>query len=506
MKRTLAWTTVAGGLATLAAATALAAAGVSPFPTWYYHFAWYSTLAAADAGLTLADRDHSWPGGVRFRLSLWLWSVPLWLLFELANLRLANWYYVMAEPDLWLRRTGTVLAFATVLPALFLAERWLRRLRLGSRVRTRPLTWPARHPGALLAAGCAFAALSLLAPRFFFPLIWGALTLLLEPYNLRHGGRGSLVADLAEGRPGRLFRLLAAGALIGVLWESFNSIAQTRWIYTVPWLEGWKLFEMPIPGYLGFPVLAVDGFVAYRALANAGVAVPGWGAAGEREGDRPIASATAEGPARRGLSRPRTALAALVASAVSLAVMSGMDRWTIDSYHPRLSELPGAGAAQVSALARAGYERVERLSQADPDELAAVAAVPSELAGRWVRLSRLAFLRGIGLTNALALEDRGYGSACDLVEAEPAAVEEAVRGRRSDPRAGFAPRVRVWIRSAREACGSARARRAMAPARGADQTRKRIESDIWTSSDGWVMTDPGRWRGLRGPWNGTALK
>jgi len=33
-----------------------------------------------------------------------------------------------------------------------------------------------------------------------------------------------------------------------------------------PILQGWKVFEMPLPGYLGFPAFALECFVMYEFL------------------------------------------------------------------------------------------------------------------------------------------------------------------------------------------------------------------------------------------------
>jgi hypothetical protein len=97
------------------------------------------------------------------------------------------------------------------------------------------------------------------------PLVWIAYALLLEPLNAR-AGRPSLLADLGRGDVSRLLALLAAGAVCGVLWEFWNYWAATKWTYTVPYLGGVTVFEMPVLGYLGFPPFALECFAMYHAL------------------------------------------------------------------------------------------------------------------------------------------------------------------------------------------------------------------------------------------------
>lgn len=410
-----------GALLALAAWLALGAVGRFPFPGWLYHFAWYTALLGADAWLAARSGRAPPLGRPRLAISLWLWSVPVWLLFELLNLRVANWYYVFASPDVVVRRASAALAFATVLPAIYLGHRAVAELGWFAGVRGPTFRVGRVVRGVLFAAGLLFLALSLWRPALFFPLIWGATTLLIEPWNQRRAPGRSLLDDLARGAWTRPLRLLVAGAAIGLLWETFNAFAETRWIYTVPGLEAGKLFEMPVLGYLGFPVFALDCFVIYQALVTVGIAAPGW--EGESSAERRAAPAAGgRSPAedretgrRRGriVAGRWSRLAAWTAAALfSLAVLHGVDRFTVDS----------------------------------------IAPPPAELAALDAEARRLARLRGIGTRNAAALAAVGIEDVCDLARASVEEVSTAVRRAREDPRAGRPARVRVWIRAAADAC------------------------------------------------------
>ena len=89
--------------------------------------------------------------------------------------------------------------------------------------------------------------------------------LLLEPV-LHSWGARSLLAGLALGRPRLLWRTLLAGGVCGLLWECWNFWARAKWVYTLPWAAGPKLFEMPLAGYLGFPVFALSGLAMAEAF------------------------------------------------------------------------------------------------------------------------------------------------------------------------------------------------------------------------------------------------
>lgn len=427
-----------GALGVLAFATLAAAQGVQPFFGWYYHWAWYPALGALAAGYALGT--GRWPASRRLALSLLFWSAPLWFFFELVNFRLANWYYVFAVEGRPLRVLAAFTAFATVLPAIYLAYRWAQRLGVARGWTGRPLPL-SRHSAWLVGAGLAILCLALWQPRLFFPLVWGFLTLVLEPWNYRRAPERSLLADVEQGRYERLVQVLLAGAAVGLAWEAFNSLAGARWIYTVPGLEGSKLFEMPLPGFLGFPVFALDCFVVYQALVNLGLALPGWGASPEEAN-----------AARPGAASPvASGVAVLGAVAFGTVVALGMERWTIDSAYPELGSLPGITPGELRRLEEAGIGSVEALSKARPDRFADQ-GLEVERAAELVETAGLAALRGIGSENAAALKSAGIPTVCALARADAAMVSVAVRALRTDPRAGSPPRVRVWIRSAARRC------------------------------------------------------
>jgi hypothetical protein len=348
---------------------------------------------------------------------------------------MADWYYVFVPASRPLRWAGTFVAFATVLPAIFLAHRWMATLGLAEGWRRPSFRVRGRHYAICLVLGTVFVAASLRWPLAFFPLIWGASTLLLEPFNHSRDPDSSLLGDLARGSWTRIARLLAGGAGIGLLWEGFNRLAGARWIYTVPGLEQLKLFEMPLPGFLGFPVFALDCFVIYHALVHLGVALPGWG--GKAEPRR-----------RRGRALAGAAAALLFCGAVQI----GLDRWTVDSVAPRLAALPGARGQEVAHLEAAGIAAVRELARADSGVVGRRAGLPPGRAGALVRAARLSALRGIGTRNAAAMWRAGLRSPCALAASPQERVSALIRAARGDPRAGRPARVRVWLRAARRAC------------------------------------------------------
>jgi hypothetical protein len=244
---------------------------LEPALTWFYPLVWWSYIFMVDGVVFLrTGRSLIWMNGRRIDTRFWfmaLGSAVIWLIFESFNLRLDNWWYHGVPPNRAIRWTGMFISFATVVPLLAETERLLASVRLFERVSTPRL---ALTPGRLFAAQTAGGAMllaCLLVPRYAFPLVWGGFVLLIDPFNYR-AGAPSLLRDWEEGAPGRTYRLLLSGLLAGLLWEFWNFWAVARWSYTVPFVGGWKLFEMPLAGFLGFPPFALEAFVLYQLFSR----------------------------------------------------------------------------------------------------------------------------------------------------------------------------------------------------------------------------------------------
>ena len=417
-------------LLAFAAATAGLVLLLEPIPTWYYHLAWWSYIVAADdLNRRLSGRSLLLDRPRRF---LWLTgaSVLWWTLFEAINLRLGNWYYVM---DPWSRATrwsGGVLAFATVLPGIVETLELVENLGVLRSVGVARVPWTRLKESACLALGGASFALPLLWPDVFFPLTWGSFAFLLEPWNRRHARR-SFLRDLEAGEAGPFCRTLAAGLVCGVLWETWNFWARSKWIYTVPVFEEMKLFEMPLLGFLGFPPFAVECVVLLRFLR-------------------------AWSEARAWTARPVVRLAVLVAgSAATVGVFRLVDPVTVDSFYVPVAKLQVLPEPMRSRLAGLGLGSPERIRRAldDPEARARVAAAvglgPDELE-RARESVRLVLHQGLGEDRALQLERLGIRRVDDLARWRPADLAAALRAQGAQPRDRFLERrAEVWIREAR---------------------------------------------------------
>jgi len=268
------------GLAIMLVSEAATLAKIEPFWSWNTPIAWTGFILFADA-IVWRARGQSWiRSAPRELLALALVSIPLWLVFEGYNLRLRNWHYTGLPEDPLLRAFGYAWSFATIWPAIFegadlvavMRARWAGKAgRVG-----RPYPAPPAPPAVPAFASVAIGTLMLASPflvspalaRYLAAPVWLGFIFLLDPINARLGGE-SLWADWRAGRRDRLINLILSGFLCGVLWELWNYWSRAKWHYTVPIMEHLKIFEMPVPGYLGFPAFALECFTMYVLVRRA---------------------------------------------------------------------------------------------------------------------------------------------------------------------------------------------------------------------------------------------
>jgi len=244
---------------------------VEPFWSWNTPIAWTGFIIFADAIVWRARGDSWLRSNPREFACLAAASIPLWLVFEFYNRFIENWYYVGLPENILLRYFGDAWSFATIWPAIFEGAELVGVWRGSGHLSNRPAlpTLPALPvlPGLVSVAAGALMLASpfLVSPavgRFLAAPVWLGFIFLLDPINERLGGE-SLIADLRAHLYDRIVNLALSGLLCGLLWELWNYWSRAKWHYTVPIMENLKLFEMPLPGFLGFPAFALECFSMY---------------------------------------------------------------------------------------------------------------------------------------------------------------------------------------------------------------------------------------------------
>jgi len=401
---------VPGLLAGVAAivATLLLSRRVEQLDLWRFALCWWGVLLALDGiarlrhGASPLSRPRDW-------LACAAASVLFWDVFELLDLRLRNWWYVGVPRTPLGGAAFSAICFATVLPAVRLG---LAAISPSRDAGVAVAVAAPRSARVLLAAFLASLALVLAFPRIAFPLAWALLWFGFEAeLARRRDDEPRLPSPLQAFRGGDrrvFFRLLALALPLGLVWESLNSGAARGWIYTVPGFESHKLFEMPLPGYLGyFPFLLACGAAlalldrttarlrgvpaAVMLLAIAGFhwKADGFGrrattiSVAPRMADaRTLPPSDLEWLQRAGLDTPRDVLRSTRAIPVRLRQLA------------EVADVGQMGVPWAERLARAGVRSRAMLASADPERLSTVLAAQVEnppdpaLVRLWVRKAR----------------------------------------------------------------------------------------------------------------------
>lgn len=234
---------------------------------WTTPLCWWGYIFFADAFL-FWRRGRS-PLQTRFKvflIQLFL-SVAFWVVFEIYNLHLNNWHYVGRPENFWHLHIGYFFSFSTILPGLFLTSDLIGLTGLFDRLRMPSFQF---RPGILwfiwLVGVCCLILPFLLSQnqaRYLFVLVWLGFIFLFEPINYA-SGKESLFRDMEQGRLTRLANMMIAGFVCGGLWEFWNYWAQAKWIYSVPFTENIRIFEMPLAGFLGFGPFVWEYFAFYQ--------------------------------------------------------------------------------------------------------------------------------------------------------------------------------------------------------------------------------------------------
>lgn len=182
-------------------------------------------------------------------------SAAFWWLFEYLNRFVQNWYYTGVDyPPLTYFILATV-SFAMVLPAVLSVREWLLSfpcLPTVLRGRRLPPVFASAVAArwALAAAGLGLV-LTGVAPDYGFPFLWLSPLAALLAFHVI-GGHGCFLNEVCQGVWGTMAAGALAGLFCGVFWEMWNYFSLARWSYTIPFVDRFHLFEMPLLGYAGY--------------------------------------------------------------------------------------------------------------------------------------------------------------------------------------------------------------------------------------------------------------
>jgi hypothetical protein len=244
-------------------------AHLGPLTDYWFAVVWFGYIFVVDAFVYWRDGRSLLMSHRPVFLAMLPLSGAMWWGFEWINGFVGNWHYLRpySIPEWWANVVSWVF-FRTVIPAiwetkdLLLGSRLLREVRHGSSFKI-----DAPVLVGMMALGVAFFVLPVVWPLYFFPLIWGAAALVLDPLNYWRGAPSTL-GHIARGEWRMPVALMLSGVLCGVLWEFWNFWAFPKWYYTVPFVGYFKVFEMPLLGYIGYAPFALEVYAIFWFVAS----------------------------------------------------------------------------------------------------------------------------------------------------------------------------------------------------------------------------------------------
>jgi len=238
---------------------------IQPFANWYFPIVWFGYILMVDA-LVYKLRGNSLISN-RFGqfLGMFILSSIFWWVFEFINYTTTNWSYSVSGIQVSLKDNifYATVAFSTVLPALFETVELIRSVHLFNKAKLHKkhkITKNFLH--SMIFISLIFFIAPIVLPTFAFPLVWLSFFFILDPINYLHK-QPSVIGHLKDRKLAVPLSLLAAGITLGFLWEFWNYQAIPKWTYDIPFIGFFKIFEMPILGYLGYFPFSFELYAMY---------------------------------------------------------------------------------------------------------------------------------------------------------------------------------------------------------------------------------------------------
>ena len=189
-------------------------------------------------------------------LLLFAVSAIFWWCFEYFNRFVQNWYY--QEVDDFTVFEYAILAsisFSTVLPAVLSTKELLMTFSIPTRAFQNAFfvkfNYPKRIALAAFLAACAGLALVGVYPNYCFPILWTSpLVVIVSVQALT--GEPHIFSSVPKGDWSNICQWAMAALICGFFWEMWNYHSMAKWVYSIPYVHRYQLFEMPLLGYFGY--------------------------------------------------------------------------------------------------------------------------------------------------------------------------------------------------------------------------------------------------------------
>ncbi|MFO7979898.1 MAG: hypothetical protein R6V00_03570 [Candidatus Aminicenantes bacterium] len=235
--------------------------------TWFYSFSWWSFILIMDGiNFRLNHSSFLFRSAALF-VHTALFSVSVWLVFELINISLKNWIYLNLPENTIERWIGYFIAFATVIPALIELSEFFHSILPKKNLSLFRIKISSILLDTFLVIGVVGLILSLVLPKYFFPLVWLCFIFILDPINYKKNNP-SLLKKMENNKWKVFWSWCLAGFTAGFVWEFLNFYSGTKWDYSIPFFDFAHIFQMPLLGYFGFIPFALEIYAVFQLFLH----------------------------------------------------------------------------------------------------------------------------------------------------------------------------------------------------------------------------------------------
>jgi hypothetical protein len=248
----------------------------APFQTFTFSPLWFAYIIVINALVQWRTGQCMMLNRPRYFLCLFPVSAGFWWFFEYLNRFVQNWYYVGVEGLAPLQYfLFATLPFSTVLPAVLGTYDLLASFPGSAAGLDKFAPLNARRPRLTATAALALFCIGLAGigiwPDYLFPLLWLSPVFIITSLQALQG-RDTVLTPIRKGNWQRVFRLALAALICGFFWEMWNFHSMAKWIYAVPFVGRFHIFEMPLLGYAGYLPFGIEcaviGDMVRRVLSN----------------------------------------------------------------------------------------------------------------------------------------------------------------------------------------------------------------------------------------------
>ncbi len=207
-----------------------------------------------------------------FFIALFPVSAAFWWFFEYLNRFVENWSYVLIPSSGWSYFWRATPPFSTVLAAVLSTREWVNGMAWVSDGFRNWVRIDLRRSRAWASVVLVGAGLGLLGigvwPNHLFSLLWIApLVILLSLQALF--GEENIFSGISQGDWQVVISSAGAALFCGWFWEMWNYYSLAKWTYAIPFVDRFRVFEMPILGYAGYLPFGLECVVIGDLLGQA---------------------------------------------------------------------------------------------------------------------------------------------------------------------------------------------------------------------------------------------